>query len=78
MEKSLDKIINRDVQNSPLTGAWESLHQQLDLSSHALVPVMPNFVDEIWDDRPPRPHKPLLHLSLEFTGSSVGQLHCVQ
>ena len=51
------------------SGAWDDLHEQLDLSSHTLVPVSTNLVDEIWDGRPPRPNKPILPLSLQFTGS---------
>ena len=56
---------NPDVMFS---GVWDDLHEQLDLSSHTLVPVSTNLVDEIWDGRPPRPNKPILPLSLQFTG----------
>ncbi|KAJ7325189.1 hypothetical protein JRQ81_018209 [Phrynocephalus forsythii] len=49
---------------------WKRMAKVLKSAGHALVPVKDNLIDAIWNDRLPRPCKPLMTLGLNYTGIS--------
>lgn len=51
--------------------AWKSLSIVLKAGGHSLIPVVPNLIDLIWDDKPNPPHNNVDLLPLEFTGSMI-------
>ncbi len=60
----------------PFTLSLESYtthRQALRAAASALVPITPNLVDAVWDDRPPPPQRPIYALPEELTGRSVAE-----
>ncbi|XP_029466206.1 xaa-Pro aminopeptidase 1 [Rhinatrema bivittatum] len=49
---------------------WKTISKVLKSSGHCLVPVEQNLIDVVWRDRPQRPCKPLMTLSVSYTGVS--------
>ena len=51
--------------------AHASYDKALQAAGSALVPITPNLVDEVWDDRPRAPCQPIYALPDEVTGRTV-------
>lgn len=51
--------------------AYATYARALRVSESALVPLSPNFVDVVWEDRPPAPAQPIYPLPDEVTGRTV-------
>jgi len=49
---------------------WMPLSKTLSTSGHSLIPVQPNMIDAIWEDRPEPPKQTIEPLGLEFAGKS--------
>lgn len=49
--------------------SWKSLSSGLKAEGHILVPVTPNLVDLIWEDRPNPPNNSIDHLPFDYTGN---------
>jgi len=50
---------------------WEQLDSDLEAAGHTLVPVAPNLIDKIWENRPGQPCNSLMTLDISFTGMFV-------
>lgn len=48
--------------------SWRDLARELQENGHSLIPVPENLLDLIWNDRPPRPAKPIVPLEIKYTG----------
>jgi Xaa-Pro aminopeptidase len=55
------------------TEAHTSYQKALKNAGSALVPITPNLVDAVWDDRPEPPAQPIYALPDEVTGRSVAE-----
>jgi Xaa-Pro aminopeptidase len=51
--------------------AYDAYTKALQAPESALVPLAPNLVDAVWDDRPPAPAQPIYALPEAVTGQSV-------
>jgi Xaa-Pro aminopeptidase len=61
--------------NLILYGTWKSLQTQLEAAGLSLVPVTPNLIDIIWEDRPPAPCNIIQPLSVKYTGKNYQFSH---
>ncbi len=53
--------------------AAASLEKDAAARGARLVPVQPNLIDELWQERPPAPATPLFACPLAWTGASMGE-----
>ena len=47
---------------------WTPLSKTLVSSGHSLIPIQPNLIDIIWDEKPLPPRNSIEPLGIEFTG----------
>lgn len=60
---------------------YQSLEAELrkSESQHKLVPVAPNLVDEIWENRPSPPHGRIFTLEKKFSGKDITEkIHSIR
>ncbi|KAK8751817.1 hypothetical protein OTU49_010436 [Cherax quadricarinatus] len=50
---------------------WRDFARELQGGGHTIIPVPDNLIDLMWDDRPPRPAKPVVPLEIKYTGQSL-------
>ncbi|GLB39134.1 putative peptidase M24B family protein [Lyophyllum shimeji] len=48
----------------------KTINKALEPRKSTLVPIEKNLIDEVWTDRPPRPHSPVIHLDEKYSGKS--------
>ncbi|XP_055619486.1 xaa-Pro aminopeptidase ApepP isoform X2 [Toxorhynchites rutilus septentrionalis] len=53
------------------TRAWNPLETALKSAGCSLLPIAPNLIDLIWENQPAAPNKPIVPLSVEFTGKPI-------
>ncbi|KAG6873904.1 hypothetical protein C0995_009683 [Termitomyces sp. Mi166 len=54
------------------TANAETIIKALEPKNSTLVPINKNLVDLVWNDRPDRPHNPIIHLDEKYAGQSLG------
>ena len=47
---------------------WTPLSKTLVSSGHSLIPIQPNLIDILWDEKPLPPRNSIEPLGIEFTG----------
>lgn len=50
---------------------WDNLSRELEANGKTLVPVQPNLIDLIWNNKPLRSLNPVIRLGMEFSGKSI-------